>query len=155
MSLDFFAYSLHLIAAILWVGGMVFVGMVLAPLLRARLDSAQYASLMGEAGKRFMTIGWMCIATLVASGLLQAQGRPVISSTIFKIKIALAVLAILLSYIHDFVLGPRLAAGRNPSGARDAAALAGLRHRVVGLARFQLAVVILIVICAAMLRFHP
>ena len=101
----------HLTAALTWVGGMVFVALVLVPVTRGLEDPGLRRRLMHEAGVRFRLVGWLAIAVLLATGLLNIWLRPeLLTLTRFWVKVALVALAIVFSVLHDFVLGPR--AGR-------------------------------------------
>lgn len=67
---------LHLAAAILWLGGMGFMLLALRPAATATLAPPQRLPLMAAAMRRFFVVVWLCIATLLASGLymLDAAG---------------------------------------------------------------------------------
>jgi uncharacterized membrane protein len=59
----------HLVAAILWVGGMAFIMVALRPPLAAQLQPPVRLPLGVAILKRFFTLVWVCIGTLLASGL--------------------------------------------------------------------------------------
>ena len=102
---------LHLGAALTWVGGMLFVALVLVPVVRRIDDAALRRRLMHDSGVRFRTVGWIAMSMLVATGLINLWLRPeLLTLPRFWVKAVLVVLAIVLSAVHDFVLGPR--AGR-------------------------------------------
>jgi putative copper export protein len=102
---------LHLAAALTWVGGMLFVALVLVPVARRLEDPPLRRRLLHDTGVRFRTVGWIAVGVLVATGLANAWLRPeLLTLARFWVKAALVVLAIVLSVLHDFVLGPR--AGR-------------------------------------------
>jgi uncharacterized membrane protein len=68
---------LHLVAAILWVGGMAFVLMALRPAVAAQLQPPQRLPLMVQVLRRFFAVVLACIAVLLATGvplLLQVPG---------------------------------------------------------------------------------
>jgi copper resistance protein D len=112
----------HLTAALIWAGGMLFVALVLVPVTRRVEDPAQRRWLMHEAGMRFRTVGWAAIGVLLASGLVNIWLRPeLLTLTRFWVKTALVALAIVLSALHDFVLGPRAGRPDAPSSMRPAA----------------------------------
>jgi putative copper export protein len=113
---------LHLAAALTWVGGMLFVALVLVPVTRRLEDPALRRRLMHEAGLRFRTVGWVAMGVLVATGLVNAWLRPELSTLArFWVKVALVALAIALSALHDFVLGPRAGRPDAPASMRPAA----------------------------------
>lgn len=68
---------LHLLAAILWIGGMAFVLMALRPAVAAQLQPPQRLPLMLAVLRRFFAAVIASIAVLLATGvplLLQAPG---------------------------------------------------------------------------------
>ena len=157
----YLAVVVHLLAALFWLGGTFFLGLVGAPVLRAVEPPALRQQLFQQLGQRFRTAGWVAIAVLVATrcpaaalrGLLHWSG--VFGSPAFwrtplglslAVKLSAVVLMIGVSAVHDFVLGP--AAGRAPSGSPAALAL---RRRAALLARVGALVGLVIVLAAVRL----
>lgn len=146
---------LHLMAAVTWMGGMLFLVLVIVPALRGRLEPGQRMELVGQVGKRFSYVGWGAVAVLVPSGVLLAMDRGMtwdnLLSTsygiVLSIKIALVAGMIALSYLHDFVLGPRLVELSSAPGADTE----GLQNRVRVLSRTNVLLGILVLLCVAIL----
>jgi len=125
------------LAAITWIGGMLFIALVMVPITRRLEDRTLRTRLIHDTGLRFRTIGWTAIGVLVVTGLLNLWMHPVLlSSTRFHWKVGLVVLALILSAFHDFVLGPRAGAPGADSSAR---------MRASWVARFNVLVVLAIV----------
>lgn len=136
---------LHLLAAMVWIGGMLFLSLVIVPALRRWDDPVLAARLMGDAGRRFRTVGWIAVAILVLTGVVNALGRwggAALVETGFwasqpgqllAIKLAVVTAMVAMSVVHDFALGPRLTAARRAGLA--APEIAVLRRRVSWLAR--------------------
>ena len=124
---------LHVLAAMIWVGGMLFVVLVLVPVVRAQADPALRARLFHQAGVRFRTVGWAALLVLLASGLANLWWRPyLLTLPRFQWKLGLVVVALLLSVLHDFVLGPRAGVpGANPATRAWASWIARLTVLVV------------------------
>lgn len=143
MSLSLLARSLHVLAAIVWIGGMLFIALVLVPVLR-RLEPAERLRLVHATGLRFRTVGWIALSLLLLSGLLNLWLRPyLLGVPLFHVKLGLVVLALALGVIHDFVLGPRAGApGADP----------GLRVRASWVARANVLVVLAVVVLGLALR---
>ena len=74
-SLYYLNVTIHVLAALVWLGGMFFVGLVGAPLSRAIEPPALRQRLFNELGVRFRTIGWICIGLLVVTGIGNMQLR--------------------------------------------------------------------------------
>jgi putative copper export protein len=127
----------HLAAALTWVGGMLFVALVLVPVTRRLEDAPLRRRLMHDTGMRFRTVGWIAMALLVATGLVNVWIRPeLLTLPRFWVKAALVALAVALSALHDFALGPRAA---RPDAS------ASLRPAASWLARVNLLVVLVVV----------
>ena len=62
------ALPLHILAAIIWVGGMFFAHQVLRPVAVAQLEPPQRLTLWDGVFSRFFPWVWVAIALLLASG---------------------------------------------------------------------------------------
>jgi uncharacterized membrane protein len=124
---------IHVLAAVTWIGGMLFIALVLVPAARRLEDPALRTRLVHDVGLRFRTIGWVAIGVLVVTGLLNLWMHPVLlSASRFHWKVGLVVLALILSAFHDFVLGPRAGApGADPSARVRASWIARINVLVV------------------------
>ena len=105
---------LHILAAVTWIGGMIFLSLVLAPLVRGRKAAPEFMALFRSAALRFRPIVWAAIAVLLATGpiLLSLRGIQVTSPTswtgIVTVKLMLVALLLLLTLLHDLVFGPQV-----------------------------------------------
>ncbi|MEK7701144.1 MAG: DUF4149 domain-containing protein [candidate division NC10 bacterium] len=135
---------IHVLAAVTWIGGMLFIALVLVPVTRRLEDPALRTRLVHEAGLRFRAVGWIALGLLVLTGLGNLWLFPVfLSSPRVHAKLGLVLVALVLAVLHDFVLGPR--AGR--PGADPA-----LRVRASWVARVNVLVVLAIVALGLALR---
>lgn len=156
-----FSVTVHLLAAVFWLGGMFFLGVVGAPVLRAVEPENLRQRLFQALGARFRLVGWGTIAVLIASGLLNMKYRGLLQwngvlaepsfwgSSIGRAlagKLAAVVTMIVLSGVHDFILGP--AASRASAGS---AVARRLRRRAAALARVTALVGVALVIAAVRL----
>ncbi len=113
---------LHLLAAMLWVGGMLFLVGVVVPVLRTK-DRAAAAVLLRETGGRYRTLAWASFAVLLGTGSLNLGirgigwtelgspawlGSPM--GRLVAIKLSLFTLIVTLAAVHDFFVGPRATA---------------------------------------------
>ena len=135
---------LHVLAAIAWIGGMLFVALVLVPVVRTQADPALRARLFHDVGVRFRAVGWAALLVLLATGLANLWLRPYLFTlTRFQWKLGLVVVALVLSAIHDFVLGPRAGApAADPS----------IRVWATSIARLNVLVVLIVVVLGLALR---
>jgi putative copper resistance protein D len=147
--------TVHVLAAMLWLGGMLFLGVVGAPVLRT-LEPELRQSIFHALGVRFRTVGWMAIAVLVGTGLLNLHYRGllqwdgVLASHAFwnsslgralAVKAGVVIVMLVLAAVHDFVLGP--AAGRVETGSADFLRLRRLTM-LVGRVNAVLAIVLVV-----------
>jgi uncharacterized membrane protein len=153
--------TIHVLAAMLWLGGMFFLGVVGAPVLRVVEPPALRQRLFQQLGLRARGLGWWAIATLVVTGTINLWFRGWLhwdgvfgSATFWRTSIGLALAVklaavttmVLVSAVHDFVLGPM--AGRMPAGSPEALAF---RRRAALLARANALLGVVIVIAAVRL----
>ena len=66
----------HVLSAMTWIGGMLFIALVLVPAARGLGDASLRTRLVQEIGRRFRTIAWMVLALLVMTGLLNLWMAP-------------------------------------------------------------------------------
>ena len=118
-----FSVWLHILAAAAWIGGMVFLGLVLVPVLRKPPLRDSSTSLLYRTGLRFRQVGWISLALLVLTGFVNLAvrgygwmdlwqgdmwqggwGRALAAKLIFVIVV------LILSAVHDFYIGPRAVA---------------------------------------------
>lgn len=124
--------TIHVLAAMVWLGGMFFLGLVGAPVLRTIEPPPLRQKLFQDLGARFRAIGWWAIAVLVVTGVLNVYFRgwlhaSVLGSADFwrhgagvalAVKLCAVLLMLSISAVHDFVHGPR--AGLAPPGSPEA-----------------------------------
>jgi putative copper resistance protein D len=105
---------LHILAAMSWVGGMIFLSLVLAPLVRSRKAAPEFMALFRSAALRFRPVVWTAIGILLITGplLLSQRGLSVTDPAswpgIVTVKLALVGLLLFLTLLHDLLLGPRV-----------------------------------------------
>ncbi len=105
---------LHLLAVIAWIGGMLFLSVVLIPVLRCEPFASQKAVLFRAIAGRFRAVVWGAIAVLLFTGplLLHQRGIPIADPSrwpkILATKLGLVTTLLLLTLIHDLILGPRV-----------------------------------------------
>lgn len=62
-------YTLHLLAALIWVGGMFFAWMILRPAAVAVLEAPPRLKLWSEVFGRFFVWVWACVLVLPITGV--------------------------------------------------------------------------------------
>ena len=69
------AYTLHVLAALVWVGGMFFAWMILRPAAMAALDGPPRLKLWMNVSQRFFVWVWVAVLILPISGVGLLQLR--------------------------------------------------------------------------------
>jgi putative copper resistance protein D len=153
--------TIHVLAAMLWLGGMFFLGAVGAPLLRAIEPPELRQRLFQSIGERFRTVGWIAIAVLLVTGTVNLHYRGMLHwvgvlgsvsfwhtniGLILGIKLLCVTIMVVVSAVHDFIQGPR--AGRAAPGSPEAIRF---RSRAAWLARVNAIVGVLLVTAAVRL----
>ena len=103
--------AIHLLAAAVWVGGstaLIFVGV---PAIRT-LDGEPRGRAMRELGVRWRPLGYGSLLVAATTGVALAahdwdEGRSPFRAVLW-VKVALAACLVLVSYLHNYVYGPRL-----------------------------------------------
>lgn len=105
---------LHLVAAVSWIGGMIFLSLVLAPLVRSRKAAPEFVALFRLAARRFRLVVWSAIGLLLTTGplLLHRRGVSFLDSTewpqVLRIKLGLVGALLLLTFAHDLLIGSQV-----------------------------------------------
>lgn len=123
--------ALHLLCAVIWVGGMFFAYMVLRPSLAA-IDPPQRMLLHTQVFKRFFLVVWHAMPLAVLSGFAMIYGfYGGMANVAWNIHAMLG-LGLLMSAIFIYiVLGPYKRFRRTTDRVRMASALDSIR-RLIG-----------------------
>jgi len=165
MNFYLFTVYIHMLAAFIWLGGMLFLALVLAPVSRKIDPPSLRGNLLKVIGARFRIVGWICIVTLIITGFLNIFNRGMtheiflpeqIFGTEFGrtllLKLIVVTLMIILSTIHDFFVGPRMTALlQNSKTGEQNSELQKMRWQVSWLARLNTVFAVLVIFFAAKL----
>ncbi|RMH09723.1 MAG: hypothetical protein D6704_00745 [Nitrospirae bacterium] len=101
---------LHLLAAVMLIGGLLFIQCVLRPAVASETDKASH--MMRLVGRRFRIVAWISITGLILTGayrLLQESGSGRLETSwgaVLMVKLFLFAIAVGLLLIHDFIMDP-------------------------------------------------
>jgi len=112
MQLDVFgiiASWLHLLATVIWIGGMSFNIWILRPSMGV-LDPSQRVKLVHAVLKRFIYLAWACIAILTVTGVVIADLSSANYRTILLIKHTVVAAMTIIVAVISFILFPRFEA---------------------------------------------
>lgn len=105
---------LHIVAAVTWIGGTIFLSVVLVPVLKCEPFASQKSLLFRTIARRFRALVWGAITVLLFTGppLLHQRGIPITDPSgwpvIVATKLGLVTILLLLTLTHDLILGPRV-----------------------------------------------
>jgi uncharacterized membrane protein len=153
---------LHVMAAALWIGGMLFLTLVLVPSVRRLEDRALATLLIRDTGRRFRLVGWIALVVLVLTGLSNLSARGISHQMLLRadfwsgpygqvlaFKVGVVTLILVLSAFHDFLFGPRASAALSANAASPEARR--LRRIASWFGRLNLVLALVVVACGVML----
>lgn len=160
MSWYFANVTVHVFAALFWLGGMFFLAAVGAPVIRRIGDPALRRDLFRILGERFRRAGWIAIGVLVVTGTLNLWFRGMLSWSVLGSpafwstpyggalawKLGSVSVMLVIQAVHDFVVGPASSAAPPGSPESDR-----LRRRAALLARASALAGVVLVIAAVRL----
>jgi len=153
--------TIHVLAALIWLGGMFFLALVGAPVLRAVEPPQLRQAMFDQLGRRFRSVGWAALLVLIITGVFNLHFRGLLHwqavwangafwRTTWGMALAVKLVAVTVMLVvegyHDWVLGPR--AGLMAAGSPEAAAF---RRRASLYARVAAICGLIIVIAAVRL----
>ena len=133
---DLLVRSLHLIAAAIWAGGLVMLGVV-AGVARRRVPDQERVAFFRAVGRRFAILGGLALLALVATGsemvsdrdAWETLGEGTYGGTLLA-KLILVGVVIVLTIVHSAIQGPALSRLREQALERpDDAELQGAIRR--------------------------
>ena len=112
MSLLQFYSILHLLSAVTWIGGMIFVNFALVPGI-ADMAPEQRGAVMGRVSKRFSIISMICLIVLLITGYLKVPEGMMFAPAshygeMLLIKHILVIIAIIIGLYISFGVAPKI-----------------------------------------------
>jgi len=103
---------IHLVSAMTWIGGMLFVWLVLRPALKRPVFDSHAHVVLSHVEGRFRTVRWASLLTLLGTGLfnlIHEGGSARLESNwggVLMIKLFFVIVVVGISGINDFFLKP-------------------------------------------------
>jgi len=155
-------YWLHLLATVVWIGSLVALAVLVIPAARRALDASAQAALLDGIQQRLESLGWFCLALLLATGMFQMSANQNYDglfstanrwSAAILVKHILFVVMLLVSAAQAWWILPNLrrAMLRARKGG-NGKEIPALRRREIGLLRLNLALALLILAATALAR---
>ncbi|MGI0101673.1 MAG: CopD family protein [Nitrosotalea sp.] len=150
----------HLVAASIWVGGSIFIGIVLAPLLKTMSDTMEgRLSIMIRVGRKFNKIAIPSLIVLIVTGVYNSSNllnKPllILSTTygqILVVKVILVIILLITFAIHVRLI--RVGIEKKIESRQFSEELVQkLRSKIIALGRITVIVSIAILLMAALLH---
>ena len=149
---DFF----HLLAAAVWVGGMIYAKFVLTPSLKV-IDPPQQGKLFGAASKRFSFFAWASIVVLLITGLLEPQFGSFFdfstSGLAMTIKYLMFFVVVVVGLIITIAVAPKMEKLAPKPGERPSPAFVQKQKQLALLALINLILGILILFAVSLSKY--
>ena len=140
----------HLLAAVVWVGGTVALVFVAVPPVQ-RLEGEARSDTLRAFGARWRPIGWSSLGVAIVTGAVIAAREHAFDRTPTRFDWVLAVKGVLVgvlvagAYVHDYVLGPGLARQIREGKPQS------LRRRLTAIGRVNLLITVTLPVLGALL----
>ena len=155
-----FIIWLHLICASIWVGGSIFLGVILAPMLGAITNSMQERlSIMIRIGRRFNIIALPSLVVLVLTGLYNSRAYLIEPNTLVRtdygiillIKIAVVIAVFITYFIHIRLLSNEVERRIETENVYSIY-IQSIRWKIIILGRITVIMSVVILLLAALLQ---
>ncbi|HBX70273.1 MAG TPA: hypothetical protein DEH25_13075 [Chloroflexi bacterium] len=156
------AYWMHMLATVLWIGGLAALTLLVLPAARKALDPQAYADFLVALQKRLDPLGWFSVILLLASGMLQMSSNPnyggfltidgVWASAILIKHLLFGLMLVVSSYITWGLLPALRRAALLKSHGKEAADLESLQKREIFLLRLNFFLGVFVLLLTAIAR---
>src|SRR3954469_24410295 len=121
--------ALHLLSAVLWVGGMFFAYVILRPSLTA-IDAPQRMLLQTQVHQKFFLVVWHAMPIILVSGFLMLWYLGGMSNVRWPIHAMLALGLVMAGVFLAIIFGPWRKFRRTIDRTRMAASLTTMRNLI-------------------------
>lgn len=157
------AYWLHMLATVIWIGGLTALAAFVLPAARRSLSAAAYSDLLTSVQRRFDPLSWFSLVVLIGTGMFQMSASPHYSGFLtVESRWAAAILIKHIVFLGMAAVAAYLTWGLLPKirrlallrsqGASKAEDLARLEHREVRLLQLNLVLGIAALLLTAIAR---
>ena len=156
------AYWLHMLATVLWIGGLTALSIIVLPAAKKVLNPGNFADLLAAMQKRLDPLGWFSVIVLLASGMLQMSSSPnyegllkiqgIWASSILIKHILFAIMVFISGYITWGLLPALRRAALLQARGKDDHNLQSLQKREAFFLRLNLFLGVLVLLMTAIAR---
>jgi uncharacterized membrane protein len=148
---------LHLLAAVSWVGGIIYTILVLVPSQTA-IDPGQRGKLFGAVVKRFTILVWVSVIVLLLSGIYKIPSLSLFNpASKFDFWLSIKLTAVLVMIINGlmltFVIAPRLKKLAPPPGEQPSIAFINTQKNLNVIVLSNMILGIIVLFCVSMMLF--
>jgi putative copper export protein len=126
--------GIHLVATITWIGGLLFLWLVLRPVVSKLPVQSQGKETLHRVEERFRTIRWISLIILVVTGffnILREGGAARLETNwggVLLIKLLFVAIVVGLTWVNDYLIVPNtVGESANPSSEQ----MSHLLNRVI------------------------
>lgn len=156
----------HIMSAITWIGGMLFIVLVLLPILIKALPKEDRTILFAKIAERYGVVSWIALTLLVITGVLNGEHRHIAWTHLadssygrtLGLKLIFVAIVIVITLVHALYYGRRITRlaeqAKALGGAVDPKLVrerAKLQRLSIGLSSLNLLLNLIIVLLAASL----
>jgi len=146
---------LHLLSTATWIGGMLYINMVLMPSVSA-IDPAQRGQFLAATTKRFAVLAAGSIVVLVFTGLMRTPSGlmfnlSTIYGTALTIKHLVISVMIVIGLVISFWLGPKVKSLTPAPGEQPSAGFLKIQSQITTFARINMVLGVLVLFLAGIL----
>jgi uncharacterized membrane protein len=147
---------LHLVCAVAWIGGMIFINVVFMPRL-AVIAPQERGKLVGAVSKRFSIVAWTCAVIMLVTGYLKTpEGLLFETGSVYgamlTIKHVLVLLMLLFGIMLSFVLAPKISRLAPKSGEPPSAEFITTQKTLSFFSVANTVLGVLVIVCIALMR---
>jgi len=159
-----FAYWLHMLATVGWIGSLAALSLVVLPAARRALEPGAYSALLARIQIRLQPLAWFCLIILAGTGMFQMSAHPSYSgflsinnewaAAILLKHIVIGLMVLLSAYITWGLLPSlqRAALMRGAGVEVDSRAMVRLERREIWLLRVNLFLSVIVLALTAWAR---
>ncbi len=153
---DYIVNALHLLATVMWIGGMAYTAVVLMPAAQG-LEPGPRGQLMGAVAKRFSIVAWSSIVLLLITGLIKTPTEMLLDTTspygvVLTVKHALVLIMIIIASVITFSVVPKTRALAPAPGERPAPGFIKAQQQLKMFATINLVLGLLVLLCVVQLE---
>ena len=149
---------LHLLAAVTWIGGIIFMNLILFP-SQSTIDPGQRGKLFGAVVKRFLIIVWVSVIVLLLTGLYKTPASMLFNPESrygfwLTIKHAAILLMIFFGLMVTFVVFPKLHKLAPKPGEQPSIEFVKTQKNMSLIARTNMILGIIVLFCVSMMQYY-